>query len=380
LAAGAHHERLALALAFGCAGLALHCGSFGDATASPDAGVVPEGGSPADAAPRCAPETDFARDAKNCGRCGRDCGAGPCASGTCGSYVLVEPTLRPWYLAVDDDPNGDVYWTSFANPVLPGGDGAIRRVSKMGGPVTVVADATADAYDVAVQGDRLVFTSLAHEIRGVPRGGGTLISISAETGSDLARSGSSLFFTGRAANLGGVFELTTGSAMGRASFAVGYSPEGIGVDADYVFWANHNGSDGATQGGSIGRVRRNGTNPEVEWTPGQKAARRIAVGGGYVYWTSDLAGTVSRKAVGGTDVEPVYAGNIRYGSVIVDAANEVAYITAELENTLLRVGLKAGSTPTVLETGLDNPVGLAQDATAIYFTERNGNRIRRLVK
>jgi hypothetical protein len=118
----------------------------------------------------------------------------------------------------------------------------------------------------------------------------------------------------------------------------------------------------------------------VEWAPNQHSARRIAVGGGYVYWTSDYAGTVQRRLVTGGPVEPFFAGQIRYGTVLIDVANDIAYITDELGNRLVRAGLASGAPQVDLETGLDNPLGIAQDATAIYFTERNGNRIRRMVK
>ena len=72
----------------------------------------------------------LATDAKNCGSCGHDCLGGTCSGGQCGAAVVVaNPGASPSVIGVDSDVNGYVYYQG-NDP----GSGAIKpyRVSKTG--------------------------------------------------------------------------------------------------------------------------------------------------------------------------------------------------------------------------------------------------------
>ena len=55
-------------------------------------------------------------------------------------------------------------------------------------------------------------------------------------------------------------------------------------------------------------------------------------------------------------------------------------ITVEAEGTLVRVNKSDGDNREVLAADLAGPVGLAQDAEALYFTEFQSGKVKRLNK
>jgi hypothetical protein len=377
-----------LTIALTCAAVVVCCGEFGESTVPvPVAGeagagtdATAGGDGAADAAVVCPSTTDLVNDPKHCGRCGHDCLGGPCRAGICRSVVIADTTPGPWYIAADDAADGEVYWTSYKSSNVPGGDGAVRHVAKKGGTAAPLVE-NLSAYDVAVHGGLVVFSTTGSDVMSVPKAGGTATTFFSGRGMELTRRGTSLFFTGADAVGAGVFEAAPGvDVIRRASFAGSYVAEGIGVDDNQIIWANHNGSDGTPDSASVGRVQRDGQNASVEWAPMEKGVRRVTVAGTYAYWTSDYTSTIRRRLLSGGAVEPFFSGDLRYGTVVVDLPAGHAYITVELENKVVRRGLAAGAPEVELETGLEAPVGLAQDATAIYFTERVGGRIRRLAK
>lgn len=350
-------------------------GGAGDASTGGDAEPPP---------PQCPAGTAFATDAKNCGVCGRDCGKGACFGGNCSSYVISDgPKLpNPWYIAADDGPDGYVYWTSYDSGDVPGGDGAIRRAPKRGGAVEIVVPPSSFAFDVVVDGDRLVYTtSKAHTVCAISKvpGGAPQVLWTGTRAGNLARVQDRVLFTGATGGTGGVFEIAGSVVQRIATFEETRAPEGIAVTPTTVFWANHNGADGGGSNASVGRVERGGTPLEPDWAALQQNPRLVEVDDTDVYWTSDQTDSVMRKErIGSTPPSPFFTGKVRYGGVVTDGA--YAYITVEIDNKVVRVAKNGSSPPLDLATDLQAPLGIRQDSKAIYFVERLGGRVHRLVK
>ncbi|MBX3230844.1 MAG: hypothetical protein KIT84_01395 [Labilithrix sp.] len=374
---------LALAVVFAGAGLAAACGLslVGAALDGQDAGAEDRdgGGSPtrpppdgageveADAPATCEPSPTNPRA---CGRCGRDCGRGECRAGVCMPYPIAEGIPAPWYIAVDES---RVFVTSHV--YQSAGSGAVYAFSKNGGEPPVAITEPRDSFDVLVLGADLVVSSIDDRTlfmlpkngrearREVWDGGGATL--------DLATRDGGVYFTSRGPLDHGVRAMAEGTLGHLVSLDAGREVEGIAVDATHVYWANR-GGPGA--GGSIGRALRDGGERNDDWHPAPRV-RRLTVDDEAVYWTSDTDAVRTPKD-GGSDVKLV--GDVRWGTIVVDAT--YAYITVDRAGLVVRVNKRDGSDLVQLATGLSRPMGLTDDGTSIYFTERDRGRVWRATK
>ena len=355
----------AVALVLATALLGLRCASFSADAAAP---AVEGGTMTADAAADAADGAVTSDGAPTL-----NCPPQFQIGGQCISYDMATGVPGAWYVAVSTE---YVYWTS--NPDF-GGDGAVRRVAKRGGPVEVVAPVGSVAWDLVVDDQTLVFSAKNSGVFKVtlPPAGTTAFPPpvtlwSSGTALDVLRHGSSVFFAASASGQGRVVEVNAaGIATIRASEATPTS-EGIAADDQNIYWSNH-------VGGTIGRLTLDGGSFDSAWVSGQTSPRRVAVGADAVYWTSDTGNTVM-KASKTLDQPPVSIldANIGYGTAVVDG--NMVYVTLDNDGRFVRVDGTPGSTPVPIAENLQAPTGLAQDATAFYVAERGGGRIRRYFK
>lgn len=358
-----------------------HCTPFDsvDSAAPPspdaDAGADGDGGS------TCASEVDLQNDPRNCGTCGRDCAGGTCAEGVCRPYVIVENAGTPYYISVN---RTHAYWTSFTL-LTPPGDGTLRSAPKLGGSSEEL-EKNEDSFDVLATDDDVYFTSVSDTNGGGlwrrPVAGGSAVPLWT-TGEviEVTRAANTLYFTVRAPTSEGVWSKRGDDAPVKlVPLTTTDILEGIYVDDNFVYWA--------TRWTAIGRVARDGTGRSDTWVQSPNI-RRLTGDDEAVYYTAfaDGAppGSASPPASGVFRVDKttravtqLYSAAIEVGSIVV--AGDWLYATITGDGNVVRFDKRTGDRLVVLAERLDQPMGIAQDAEAIYFTERGAGRIHRAVK
>jgi hypothetical protein len=324
---------------------------------------------------------DFASDPSNCGACGHSCLGGACVDGGCMPVVMaygggwaqvVDSTAVYWYLTsaqivrlpldatyVDGGDAGmtglwsggafkltqdstQLYWTTGGAP------DTIASVGKDGSNPHTVTTVGATIYNIAIQGDRLYFTTY-----NTPD-------------------------AGQATSV-----LVDGSAP--FEFADGDTPIGLAVDDASIYWSPYLPSTAP----EIVQSALDGTSPHVITSgyPAVDAPRVITTDESFIYWAGDISGykQIWRIARGGTLQEkfyedPSHGPMLRVG---IDAQN-VYWMTFDDFVTgvgyFVSVFRCAKSAPCVSATVLAEhlPIGglsadLAVGADAVYWTYSGGN-------
>jgi hypothetical protein len=327
---------------------------------------------------------DVTTDPKNCGRCGRDCGGGTCVAGECSPYRVgaCDDKASPFYIAVDQT---HVYWTS--RTTLNGDDSIHRRLKddsnalpeKLGAPI-------GGLFAIALTDTNLFVTATQSNQDGIhlhEKNGGNPLRKKSGNSLDLGISpdGTRAYFMN-----GGVRWVTTDRTNPdvntiREGLGTG---EGIAVDQTHVYWTVH---DMVMSGGGVYRAPING-GPEEPFIPNMPYARRIILDddSAYVILSSNdgavgpaRSGAVLRNTKLNGGVQTLLNNvNTGRGGIVVD--DRYAYLTLEDEGEVARIDKKNGSGLRVLKEGLDKPIGIAQDATSIWFGEAGKGCIWRMVK
>jgi hypothetical protein len=108
------------------------------------------------------------------------------------------------------------------------------------------------------------------------------------------------------------FIVGTGAGSGAMTNA------GVAVDADHIYWTNFASGTGT----SIGRANLDGTGVEPAWLTGLVAPCRIAVSGGYLYWSSwATLGSIGRAATDGTGATTLVGAISRPWGLAVDGTH-----------------------------------------------------------
>ncbi len=275
-----------------------------------------DGGSPdaadaADAAPVCAPGTDFVTDPKNCGSCGHDCLGAGCVASTCEPFVIASG-IASWHVRVDAT---HVY---LADPT----SGQIKRVPKHGGSVEVLASSQSGLYEFVTDGDWVYF----------------------QTASGVAR----------VRKVGGSVEVL--SSRGNIGF--------IALDATYVYWSD--GVSGPLASLQLNRAKKDGSEPTVLAT-GLYGTEAIAPSGDEVFFGENLTAgkeSIRRVKIDGTgDTKLTSIGARR---LVVDDSR-IYFLN--FNSNLVRSIPRDGGAITELGGRAVVTVGdIASDESALYWT------------
>jgi hypothetical protein len=156
------------------------------------------------------------------------------------------------------------------------------------------------------------------------------------------------------------------------------SPAGVAVDATNVYWVNRiSSSTGTTSSSQIMKCAKSGcgNSPTMLASGPWSGTSKLVVDGASVYWIA--SGLVLKCAIGGCNNMPtvLWSGQGELGDIAIDANN--VYFTNATSAQLLGCALGGCSgSPTLLylspQTMRAPPLGVAVDATTLYFTLGSG--------
>jgi hypothetical protein len=307
---------------------------------------------------------DIASDPHNCGRIGHDCRLGACDAGVCQpfSYAVGEPT--PWGLALDAN---RIYWT---NDLAPG---SVRACPLAGcdasGPATLASAATAITR-LAVDATNVYFTEFdAGDVASCPLTGCTGAPASIQTGEfepmGIALGGGNVYW----AVSGGTeihFRPLAGGTL--VTLATTSGPRTLVTDSTSIYWASAGGEAGSCPLALC-------PTPTI-FATGQASPYFITVYDGDAYWSNNTspAGSIVKCAVAGCGGSPttITASDFPLG-LAVDATG-IYWVAGATTGAVYHCPLAGcGATPEVLASGQNQPFSLAIDATAIYWTDAGGS-------
>jgi hypothetical protein len=379
-------------------------GNVADATGADAASEAsPDGGAP-DASPDANPDgscsPDLQKDPANCGACGHDCLGGGCSAGKCQPIAIVggddAGVYGPNAVAVDAT---HVY---FADSYK----GAVYKVPKDPKTSTVVQDVAKPSnyfqiWRVATNGTNVYFvdtgsTSDEGDVWECPVAGCGAANENRKklfggvgfSPYDVLVVGNSLFFTTDIDATGTVRKCPIpGCAGGPVTIAQGQdSPELLTTDetGTNVFWSVYNtGAVRSCPASSTGLCT-----PTTSIT-GEPSLYGVAARGSRV-WSARLSGSQGRIVVKDGANQSTFASGQTWAFQVVVDANYVWWTNrtdnpndsgAGVNGTLMRCPVTGcAPSPELMHKVPGGLRGIAQDATAIYYTEYSAGKVWKLAK
>ena len=344
---------------------------------------------------------DVATDPLNCGICGHDCLGGTCAAGKCMPVELAFVESGGAAIAVDAT---DVYWSITKDSL----GGVVRAVPKRGGEPRDIA-ARANIRTLATD-DGALYMGSSSETAAVERcpqadcGRGAIVAFGSGAVLDLQIHGTDAFWRSpsgieRAPKL----RVNGGRPIIVAQFPSGHRSNGFAVDDTGAYWTD-------AQNGTILRCPLTGCTPPVEdggvvviapddggvapddggVTPDDGGATIIAardnafalaLGTNELFWTvNGPAGAIFRLNLGDGSATPLASDGHNPQSVLLDS-KRIYWLTTEAlsDRTIMACAREGKCEPLTLATSHDPPIGVAQDATALYWVTLGGH-VQRLAK
>ena len=150
----------------------------------------------------------------------------------------------------------------------------------------------------------------------------------------------------------------------------------IAIDAENgkVYWAAGDSYSFQTSYGDLMRANMDGSQMEVV-AEGEVVGIDLDLQGRKVYWT-EARGTIHRANVDGTDVEELFAPNVRAPySVALDRREGRIYWSDVLAGSILRAGLD-GSNMEMVIGGLGTPKGISIEGSKLYWADSGTGKIQ----
>jgi len=342
-----------------------------------------------------------ATDAQNCGACGHDCLGGVCAAGKCQQLALATGISLPAAIAADSGPSGYVYFSDHSNDSVS--PKAIWRASKTPpgnaaalfpnepGPDCISQHVYASGLTIV--GTNLywsIFAGGCHElVRKGPKGGGSAVWLPATgTGwqgtSAITSDANSLFIaTYNDTHNVAAIDLATGTSRDLFFDVNTPNPFSAGLAADSlltgnVFWTRNDGIFRIAKDGKSARVTVSDYTTAIVVATDDTDAFFTEVGTHKMF---KIPGAATCAAPASCAPVLLATGTYDGVSILVDATYVYWSTTNYSAGQVLRIH-KDGSdkgTPTVIGTGTF-PQQLAQDPTAIYWTDKGASAVYKVAK
>ncbi|HEY0190300.1 MAG TPA: hypothetical protein VGC42_04210 [Kofleriaceae bacterium] len=354
------------------------CGSAGqatgvvDASAGRDATDGPDGASCAPPLTMCGDRcTNLANDPASCGACDHACGCGSttCTAGMCDAHVLAAQQSAPVALAFNAD---QLYWGNDGDSTvmtMPA-DGSVAARPLFTGRTAV----RGFAFDAArVYFTRNVF-NIVESATQAGAGAGNFTNQQENGAAGIVTDGTNVFWANGAAtgvNPQAIRRAANGAPVATPSTLASAQAgaDAIALDATSVYWTTSDPVNGA-----IRKVAKLGTgNAVVQLIAKQARPHSLAVAGGFVYWANQGDGT---PRTGSINRMPITGGAPttlaqRLGQPMALAVNaDAVFWTDAVDGTVSRVPLAGGAPPQVLVAGEAAPGGLALSPTCLYFADQ----------
>jgi virginiamycin B lyase len=162
-----------------------------------------------------------------------------------------------------------------------------------------------------------------------------------------------------------------GTNVDRDFIAAAKFPLGLAVNARHIYWA--------INFRQIGRADLAGAKVDTRFLTGVDGVDGVAVDTRHIYWTH--SGAIGRAKLDGTGVQESFIlsddpGGLRLGPA-VDVAVDARYVYWTQGFTIARANLDGTDVDQNFITEPDTPVGLALDASHIYWTDYYAGTIGR---
>ena len=346
-----------------------HAAAPATASAAPEhdhaahAGHTSAPGSAAAPAPAEAPEScgaDLAKDPRNCGACGNDCGGGKCNEGLCSPVVVASNRARPSGIALDGT---HIYWTNSAT------SGSVMKVALAGGKPMTVAASQASPDGIAVDGKSLYWTSSSGSVTSAPVEGGktTPVASKQDQPTAIAAQNGAVYWVNQTGS-GSVMKAKAGDAP--KAIATGLNmPCGVAVDDQNVYYTSY-GS------GTLSRVGLDGGKPAL-MASAQSFPCNVAVHGDSVFWVNTgKPSAVMKLSLAGGEAKAL-ASDIAAPSGVATDGKHVYWTTTDKGGAVLRVSV-AGGKPETLAKGVGNPAAIAVAQGVLVFADYSGGDVYKI--
>lgn len=306
-------------------------------------------------------------DVNNCGACGHVCGCGStsCTAGVCDAHEIASNQVAPVELALHGD---QLYWGTDGSP---GANETVSTAPVSGGTARVLFPNRTAVRGFAFDATRIYFSRFVFNIvESCVLGGscsGNFTNAQESGAAGMATDATTVYWA--TYNTGFIRTAPLGDRSTGSTLVMGEThPDGVALDATSIYWTTN-----TPTGGTIRKVAKTG-GPAATLADTQANPHRIAVAGGFVYWTDQGDGTpntgsVHRVSIAGGTITTYADHQPSPYAIAVDDA----YVywtdrgTGQTDGTVMRAPL-AGGPPVPVVVHEAGPTGLAISSTCLYFT------------